>query len=40
MALMHEVVDADDMGHEFRLSNKVARRRAERYLQHKDHWFE
>lgn len=38
--LLHEVIDAPDQGDAMRLSNKVARRRAERYLKHIDYWFE
>jgi hypothetical protein len=40
LSLLHEVVEAPDQGEDVRLSNKVARRRAERYLRHKDTWFE
>jgi hypothetical protein len=37
--LMREVIESGDQGDEVRLSNKVARRRAERYLDHLDAWF-
>jgi hypothetical protein len=40
VALMHEVIESGDQGDDVRLSNKVARRRAERYLSHLDVWFE
>lgn len=40
VALMHEVIESGDQGDDVRLSNKVARRRAERYLSHLDAWFE
>lgn len=39
VALMREVVEAPDQGSGYRLSNKVARRRAERHLQHVDELF-
>lgn len=39
LALMREVVEARDQGDDVRLSNKVARRRAERYLMHVDDFF-
>lgn len=38
-ALMREVLDARDLGDDVRLSNKVARRRAQRYVQHLDDLF-
>jgi hypothetical protein len=37
--LLNEVIDAPDQGQRVRLSNKVARRRAERYLQQADQLF-
>ncbi|MET0342658.1 MAG: TRAP transporter TatT component family protein [Polyangiales bacterium] len=37
--LLTEVIEAPDQGSEVRLSNKVARRRAERYLAHVDDLF-
>jgi hypothetical protein len=37
--LLNEVIDAPDQGSSVRLSNKVARRRAERYLTQADQWF-
>ena len=40
MALMNEIIESGDQGDDVRLSNKVARRRAERYLAHLDAWFE
>jgi hypothetical protein len=40
VALMNEIIESGDQGDEVRLSNKVARRRAERYLAHLDAWFE
>jgi hypothetical protein len=39
IALMSEVLGAGDQGNDVRLSNKVARRRAERYLAHVDELF-
>jgi hypothetical protein len=39
VALMQEVLAAGDQGNDVRLSNKVARRRAERYLAHVDELF-
>jgi hypothetical protein len=39
VALMREVLEAGDQGDDVRLSNKVARRRAERYLTHLDELF-
>jgi hypothetical protein len=39
IALMHEVLGARDQGDDVRMSNKVARRRAERYLAHIDDLF-
>ena len=38
--LMREVIESPDQGDDVRLSNKVARRRAERYLAHVDDLFE
>lgn len=40
VALLREVIEAPDLGDDVRLSNKVARRRAARYLKHIDQWFE
>ncbi len=40
MSLLREVVAAGDQGDAVRLSNKVARRRALRYLANVDQWFE
>lgn len=39
LSLLHEVVEAGDQGPRFRLGNKVARRRAQRYLQRVDEFF-
>jgi hypothetical protein len=39
VSLMREVIEAGDQGDDVRLSNKVARRRAERYLSHVDELF-
>lgn len=39
VALMQEVIEARDQGDNVRLGNKVARRRAERYLAHIDDFF-
>jgi len=39
VSLLHEVIEAPDLGDEVRLSNKVARRRAQRYLANIDQWF-
>ena len=39
VSLMREVIEAGDQGDDVRLSNKVARRRAERYLAHVDDLF-
>ena len=39
VALLNEVLNAPDLGDEVRLSNKVARRRAQRYLDNIDQWF-
>ncbi len=38
--LVNEVLEAPDQGSDIRLSNKVARHRAERYIQHVDDWFD
>jgi hypothetical protein len=38
--LMREVLESSDLGDGVRLSNKVARRRAKRYLDNIDEWFE
>jgi hypothetical protein len=40
LALMQEILASKDQGNDVRLSNKVARRRAERYLRYMDQWFE
>lgn len=40
LELIHEILNAPDQGPELRLSNKVARHRAERYLKQIDAWFE
>jgi hypothetical protein len=37
---MREVLESGDLGDAVRLSNKVARRRAQRYLDNIDEWFE
>jgi hypothetical protein len=39
VSLLREVIEAPDQGNAYRLSNKVARRRAERHLQHVDELF-
>ncbi|MDD9945045.1 MAG: TRAP transporter TatT component family protein [Myxococcales bacterium] len=39
LALLNEIIEAPDQGNEFRLSNKVARRRAYRYLEEADDLF-
>jgi hypothetical protein len=39
VSLLNEVVQAPDLGDDVRLSNKVARRRAVRYLKNIDQWF-
>ncbi len=39
LSLINEVLQAPDQGNEFRLSNKVARRRAQVYISHVDDWF-
>lgn len=39
LKLLREVIDADDQGNRFRLGNKVARRRAGRYLEQIDDFF-
>ena len=38
--LVTEVLEAPDQGSDIRLSNKVARHRAERYIRHVDDWFD
>jgi tetratricopeptide (TPR) repeat protein len=38
--LLREVLDAPDQGVDVRLSNKVARHRAERYIKRVDDWFD
>lgn len=40
LSLLHEIIEAPDQGGDVRLSNKVARRRAERRLMHVDRYFE
>jgi hypothetical protein len=40
LKLVTEVLEAPDQGSDIRLSNKVARHRAERYLGHVDDWFD
>jgi hypothetical protein len=40
VSLLREILASGDQGDDVRLSNKVARRRAERYLAHIDMWFE
>ena len=40
VSLLNEVITSPDLGDDVRLSNKVARRRAQRYLKHIDQWFE
>lgn len=40
LKLIHEILDAPDQGSDIRLSNKVARHRAERYLTKLDDWFD
>ncbi len=39
VSLLHEIIEAGDQGPRFRLGNKVARRRAQRYLQRVDDFF-
>lgn len=39
LSLLREVISANDQGNRFRIGNKVARRRAERYLQQVDDLF-
>jgi hypothetical protein len=39
LSLLHEVIEAGDQGPLFRLGNKVAKRRAQRYLQRVDEFF-
>jgi tetratricopeptide (TPR) repeat protein len=38
--LLREIVEAPDLGPDIRMSNKVARHRAKRYIKHVDDWFE
>jgi tetratricopeptide (TPR) repeat protein len=38
--LLREILDAPDLGADIRMSNKVARHRAKRYIKHVDDWFE
>jgi tetratricopeptide (TPR) repeat protein len=40
LSLIHEILDAKDLGPEIRMSNKVARHRAKRYLKRVDQWFD
>jgi hypothetical protein len=40
LSLMREVLEAGDQGDGVRLSNKVARRRAQRYVENVSEWFE
>jgi tetratricopeptide (TPR) repeat protein len=40
LSLLREIIDAPDQGNDVRLSNKVARRRAERLLAHVDRFFD
>lgn len=40
LSLMREIVQAGDLGSNVRMSNKVARRRAVRYLAHVSEWFD
>jgi hypothetical protein len=40
VSLMREILDSGDRGADVRMSNKVARRRAARYLAHMSEWFE
>lgn len=40
MRLLRELLDAPDQGADIRLSNKVARHRAERYVRKIDEWFD
>lgn len=40
LSLMREIVAAGDLGRSVRMSNKVARRRAVRYLAHVSEWFD
>jgi hypothetical protein len=39
VSLLREIIDAPDLGADVRMSNKVARRRAQRYLANVDEWF-
>lgn len=39
LSLLNEVLGAPDLGDDVRLSNKVARRRAQRYIKYIDQWF-
>lgn len=38
--LLREILNAPDQGPDIRMSNKVARHRAKRYIKHVDDWFE
>jgi tetratricopeptide (TPR) repeat protein len=40
LALLHEILDSKDLGDDVRMSNKVARHRAKRYLKRVDQWFD
>lgn len=40
LSLMREIVETGDRGSDVRMSNKVARRRAVRYLAHASEWFD
>jgi hypothetical protein len=40
LSLINEILSAPDTGTDLRLSNKVARHRAERYIKHVDEWFD
>jgi hypothetical protein len=40
LALMREIIESGDKGHPVRMSNKVARRRAARYLANVAEWFD
>jgi tetratricopeptide (TPR) repeat protein len=39
LKLLREIMDAPDLGPDIRMSNKIARHRAKRYLKHVDDWF-
>jgi hypothetical protein len=40
LKLLHEILDAPDLGPDIRMSNKIARHRAKRYIKHVDDWFD